>query len=86
MFYIPDKISKNDRPTPMCRIGFHDTVAIPEIACNFNSIPEQILNRIRQIKRKKSTQHALAGDGSTGGNKSRRQPRFPRKTAEEKGI
>jgi hypothetical protein len=34
----------------------------------------------------KFAQHALAPDGSTGGEKSRRQPRFPRKTAEEKGI
>jgi hypothetical protein len=32
------------------------------------------------------SQHALAPDGSTGGEKTRRQPRFPRKTAEEKGI
>jgi hypothetical protein len=29
------------------------------------------------------TQHALAGDGSTGGEKSRRQPRFPRCAAAE---
>jgi hypothetical protein len=34
----------------------------------------------------KTTQHALAPDDSTGGEKSRRQLRFPRKTAEEKGI
>jgi hypothetical protein len=32
------------------------------------------------------TQHALAPDGSTGGEKSHRQPRFPHKTAKEKGI
>jgi hypothetical protein len=34
----------------------------------------------------KITQHALAPDGSTGGEKPRRQPRFPHKTAEEKGT
>jgi hypothetical protein len=31
----------------------------------------------------KPAQHALAGDGSTGGKKSRRQSRFPRCTAAE---
>jgi hypothetical protein len=30
-----------------------------------------------------TTQHALAGDGSTGGEKSRRQLRFPRYAAAE---
>jgi hypothetical protein len=39
-----------------------------------------------KIPKPKTTQHALAPDGSTGGKKSRRQPRFPRKTAEEKGT
>jgi hypothetical protein len=38
------------------------------------------------MKYKELAQHALAPDGSTGGEKSRRQLRFPRKTAEEKGI
>jgi hypothetical protein len=33
-----------------------------------------------------NAQHALAADGSTGREKSRVQLRFPRKTAEEKGI
>jgi hypothetical protein len=32
---------------------------------------------------KNATQHALAGDGSTGGEKSRRQLRFPRYAAAE---
>jgi hypothetical protein len=33
-----------------------------------------------------NAQHALAPDGSTGGEKSRRQLRFPRQTAKERGI
>jgi hypothetical protein len=39
-----------------------------------------------EIECYKIAQHALAGDGSTGGEKSRRQSRFPRYAAADKSY
>jgi hypothetical protein len=47
---------------------------------------ETLLDNLGRYFKKRTTQHALATDGTTGGAKSRRQPRYPHETARRKRI
>jgi hypothetical protein len=64
-FMLDDLWAKRDLPDHFHEIfadiagALHDTVSAPEIAENFDSTPEQLLRRARDL----STEHVNQGDG-----------------------
>jgi len=63
-FMFDDRWVERNLPTPFHDIfadmsGLHDTLSAPEIAENFGTTPEQLLQRIREL----STEQVNEGDG-----------------------